>query len=221
MRRVLLTTIGLLAFTVTGALAADLPRGMPAKAPAYVPVGYNWTGFYLGINGGYGWGRSDWSGFGGSANPSGGMAGLTGGYNWQTPGSPWVVGLEGDIDWSDLRGNFTNAACLGGCETRNTWLGTVRGRFGYAMDRVMPYVTGGLAVGDVQANQGGFAGVRDTKAGWTVGAGIEAALVGNWTAKVEYLHVDLGSVDCGVACSVPTSASFNAEVVRGGLNLRF
>ena len=222
MRRVLLTTISLLAFTVTGALAADLPRGMPAKAPAYVPVGYNWTGFYLGINGGYGWGRSNWSGFASSSDPSGGMIGLTGGYNWQGLGSPWVFGLEGDIDWSDMKGNFTNAACPTGCETKNTWLGTVRGRFGYAMDRVMPYVTGGLAVGDIQANQVGFAGVHDTKAGWTVGGGIEAALVGNWTAKVEYLHVDLGSVDCGVtACFAATSVGFRSEVVRAGVNLRF
>jgi len=222
MRRVLLTTISLLAFTVTGALAADLPRGMPAKAPAYVPVGYNWTGFYLGINGGYGWGRSNWSGFASSADPSGGMIGVTGGYNWQALGSPWVFGLEGDIDWSDMKGNFTNAACPTGCETKNTWLGTARGRVGYAFDRVMPYVTGGLAVGDIQANQGGFAGVHDTKAGWTVGAGIEAAIAGNWTAKVEYLHVDLGSVDCSAAaCSVPTSVGFQSEVVRAGLNLRF
>ena len=105
MRRVLLTTISLLAFTATGAVAADLPRAMPAKAPAYVPVGYNWTGFYLGINGGYGWGRSRWSGFGTSADPSGGMVGGTAGYNWQALGSPWVFGLEGDIDWSNMQGH--------------------------------------------------------------------------------------------------------------------
>jgi outer membrane immunogenic protein len=223
MRRVLLTTVSLLAFSATAVLAADLPRSMPAKAPAYVPAGYNWTGFYVGINGGYGWGRSRWSGFGTSTDPSGGMAGLTGGYNWQALGSPWVFGLEGDIDWSDLRGSFTNAACPSGCETRNNWLGTVRGRVGYAFDRVMPYVTGGLAVGDIEANQGGFAGVHDTKAGWTAGGGIEAALgATKWTAKIEYLHVDLGNADCGgTACSVPTRVGFHSDLVRAGLNLRF
>ena len=91
------------------------------------------------------------------------MVGGTVGYNWQAMGSPWVFGLEGDIDWSNIKDNFANATCPTGCQTKNNWLGTVRGRVGYALDRVMPYVTGGLAVGDIQANQVGFAGVHDTK----------------------------------------------------------
>ncbi len=202
-------------------MAADLPRAMPTKAPAYVPAAYNWTGFYAGLNGGYGWGRSRWSSFGNSSDPSGGMVGGTFGYNWQALGSPWVFGIEGDIDWSDMRGTFTNAACPAGCETRNNWLGTVRGRVGYAWDRVMPYITGGLAVGDIEANQAGFAKQGDTNAGWTVGAGVEAAIVGNWTAKVEYLHVDLGSTDCTTACAVPTRVGFHSDLVRAGVNLRF
>ena len=86
----------------------------------------------------------------------------------------------------------------------------------------MPYVTGGLAVGDVEANQRGFAGVHDTSAGWTAGAGIEAALAGNWSAKLEYLHVDLGHANCGpVSCSVPTGSDFQADEVRAGVNYRF
>src|ERR1043166_7546109 len=83
MRRVLLTTIALLAVAATAAVAADLPRAMPAKAPVYVPIGYNWSGFYVGINGGYAWGRSHWTNFAGNADPSGGMVGGTAGYNWQ------------------------------------------------------------------------------------------------------------------------------------------
>jgi outer membrane immunogenic protein len=222
MRRVLLTTIALIASAATVAVAADLPRAMPAKAPAFVPVGYNWTGFYIGINGGYGWGRSNWSGFASNADPRGGMVGGTVGYNWQAPGSPWVFGLEGDGDWADIRGTFTNAACPTGCQTKINWQATARGRIGYAWDRVMPYVTGGLAVGGVEANQGGFPGVNDTRAGWTAGAGIEAALGGNWSAKLEYLHVDLGHTNCGpVTCSVPTRVGFQAEEVRGGVNFRF
>jgi outer membrane immunogenic protein len=222
MRRVLLTTISLRAFAATAAVAADLPRGMPARAPAaYIPVAYNWTGFYLGINGGYGWGRSHWSGLG-NANPSGGMVGGTAGYNWQALGSPWVFGLEGDVDWTDMKGTFINTACPVGCQTKNTWQATVRGRVGYAWDRVMPYLTGGLALGDVQANQPGFAGVSNTKAGWTIGGGVEAALAGNWTAKLEYLHVDLGNTTCGVAaCALPTNVGFHAEEVRAGVNYRF
>lgn len=223
MRSVLLTTISLLAFTATAAVAADLPRQMPARAPAaYVPVGYNWTGFYLGVNGGYAWGRSHWDSFGGGSHPQGGMVGGTAGYNWQAMGSPWVFGLEGDIDWTNIKSTFTNINCPFGCETKNTWLGTVRGRVGYAWDRVMPYVTGGLAVGDVQASPVGFGSVNETKLGWAVGGGVEAALAGNWTAKVEYLHVDLGHINCGVlVCGLPSRVGFQADEVRGGVNYRF
>jgi len=186
-----------------------------------VPVAYNWTGFYLGINGGYAWGSSHWDGFGGS-DPRGGMVGGTAGYNWQAMGSPWVFGLEGDIDWTNIKGTFTNINCPVGCETKNTWLGTVRGRVGYAWDRVMPYVTGGLAVGDVQANAIGFGSVSETKLGWAVGGGVEAALAGNWTAKLEYLHVDLGHVNCGALfCGVPSNVGFKADEVRAGVNYRF
>src|SRR5215470_16688795 len=169
MKRSAAAALGALALVASlPASAADLPaRGMPYKAPVYAPA-YNWTGFYLGVNGGGAFGNSDWNGFGVSNSPGGGMVGITAGYNWQALGSPWVFGLEGDVDWTNLRGSFTNAACPAGCETRNTWLGTVRGRVGYAWDRIMPYVTGGLAVGDIRANPTGFAGASDTKAGWAV-----------------------------------------------------
>jgi outer membrane immunogenic protein len=222
MRRVLLATIGVLALTATQTLAADLPRAMPppTKAPVFAP-GYSWTGFYVGINGGYGWGKSGWSGIGG-ADPSGGLVGATAGYNWQGVGSPWVFGLEGDIDWADLKGSFANANCPLGCETKVGWLGTVRGRLGYAFDRVMPYITGGLAVGEVKATPFGFGSVSDTRVGWTVGAGVEAALSGNWTAKVEYLYADLGNTSCDViTCGAPIDVDFHSHIVRAGLNMRF
>lgn len=221
MRR-LLSTISLLAITATASLAADLPRQMPAKAPAYVPIAYNWTGFYLGINGGYGWGRSSWDGFGsGTFNTSGGQIGGTIGYNWQGMGSPWVFGLEGDVDWVNIKGSFSNALCAS-CETKSNWLATVRGRLGYSIDRVMPYITGGLAVGDIQANRAGFAGMSDTRAGWTIGGGIEAAIAGNWTGKLEYLYTDLGSSSCSAAeCGISTNVSARNSLLRAGLNYRF
>jgi outer membrane immunogenic protein len=220
MRRILFTTISLLALTASGALGADLPRKGPAAPAAVINPVYNWTGFYVGINGGYGWGDSGWNGLGSSSSSSGGLVGLTLGYNWQAFGSPYVFGLEGDIDWSDIKGIFANAACPTGCETKNSWLGTVRGRLGYAVDRVMPYFTGGLAVGDVHATQVGIAGVSSTNVGWTVGAGVEYAVAGNWSAKLEYLYVDLGNVDCG-ACSAVTNVDFRANLVRAGVNWRF
>lgn len=223
MRRVLFSTISLLALSATTVLAADIPRPMPTKAPVvYAPV-FTWTGFYIGINGGYGWGKSDWDGFLGNADPRGGLVGGTIGYNWQT--GPWVFGLEGDVDWADLKGSFTNLACPFGCQTKVQWLATARGRVGYAWDRIMPYITGGLAVGEVQANPGlGFLGASETNAGWTIGAGVEAAITNNFTAKVEYLYVDLGDVNCGtLACGgvVPTNVDFTAHIVRGGVNFKF
>ena len=101
MRRVLFTALSFIAITATTALAADLPRGMPpTKAPAFVP-GFSWTGFYAGINGG--------------------LVGATVGYNWQT--GPFVFGLEGDIDWTHIRGSFTNAACPAGCRSEERRVG--------------------------------------------------------------------------------------------------
>jgi outer membrane immunogenic protein len=103
------------------------------------------------------------------------------------------------------------------CETKNTWLGTVRGRLGYAIDRFMPYVTGGLAVGDIKNNISGIGSASDTKAGWTVGGGLEYAFNGPWSAKVEYLYVDLGR---GGAIA-GSDAKFQTNIVRAGLNYRF
>jgi len=198
------------------AFAADIgPRtNMPAKAPIYAAP-YNWTGFYIGLNGGGGWGRSDYSvPFpSGSFNTSGGLIGGTLGYNWQM--GQTVFGLEGDIGWSNIRGSSLCGATS--CETRNSWLSTVRGRVGYAADRFMPYVTGGLAVGDIRTSVAGVGSASTTKAGWTLGGGIEAALVGKWTGKIEYLYVDLGRGGSVLG----SDSSLRSNVVRAGLNYRF
>lgn len=223
MKRFVFAGLGALAMMMGAANAADIarrPAAMPVKAPAYAP--YNWTGFYIGINGGGGWGTSSWSGptSSNSTNVSGGLVGGTVGYNMQM--NQAVFGLEGDIDWSNIRGSTSAAPCTTSCETRNSWLGTVRGRIGYAFDRFLPYFTGGLAVGDIQANPTGFGGSTSTKAGWTLGGGLEAAIAGPWTAKVEYLYVDLGSMNCGAGnCAVSTDVNLKANVVRAGLNYRF
>jgi outer membrane immunogenic protein len=218
MRRILLATIGLLGLAATNAVAADLPRGMPTKAPAVFAPGYSWTGFYLGVNGGGAFGRSDWNGFG-DTDVSGGLVGVTAGYNWQS--GQWVLGLEGDIDWANIKGDFTNAACPTGCETKIGWLGTARGRLGYAFDRVMPYITGGAAFGDVKATQFGVGSVSDTNVGWTAGAGVEWAVMANWTAKLEYLYVDLGDVSCAACLPAASNVDFRSHLVRAGLNFRF
>jgi len=229
MKRVILAGMTALAAVtmVAAANAADLPRRqntMPVKAP-YAPAYYNWTGFYLGINGGYGFGESNWSsalGSTGDFDTNGAVVGGTLGYNWQVGHA--VFGLEGDLDWSDIKGSTSTAAfCAGGnCETRNNWLGTARGRIGYAFDRFMPYVTGGLAVGDIKATTP-VGSTTETNAGWTAGGGVEAAIAGPWTAKVEYLYTDLGKGTCDAANCGGASADvgFRTNIVRGGINYRF
>ncbi|HEX2653215.1 MAG TPA: outer membrane protein [Xanthobacteraceae bacterium] len=224
MKRIALATLALSALAVgSSANAADLGRAPYYKAPMSAPLSYyNWTGLYLGINAGGAFGRSSFDSVlaSGEFDASGGMVGGTVGYNYQVGSAVW--GLEGDLDWSGVRGS---TACFGGtltCETRNEWLGTVRGRLGWSFDRWMPYVTGGLAVGDIKASVPGIGSASTTRAGWTVGTGIEFALAGNFTAKVEYLYADLGDFDCGISCgasSVPVK--FNENIVRAGLNYRF
>jgi outer membrane immunogenic protein len=210
------------ALTAQSASAADLSLAPLYKAPpSQLTQAYNWTGFYLGANGGGGWGRSYWNAPSDRIGLSGALAGGTAGYNWQMGRA--VVGLEGDVDWAHLQGTNSSALCPGGCTTSDNWLSTVRGRVGYAFDRVLPYVTGGLAVGDINAATPGFAGASTTNAGWTVGGGLEVALPGNWSAKAEYLHVDLGRFNCGTNCGVaPTdNVSMHDDVVRAGVNYHF
>ena len=220
MKRIVAAAIGLLALAAAApASAADLPRSM-YKAPAYIPAAYNWTGFYLGINAGGGFGDSNWNGFLLSNSPSGGMVGGTIGYNWQGVGSPWVFGLEGDIDWTNINDNVICGGLV--CKTQNNYFGTARGRVGYSFDRFLPYVTGGVAFGDIQANRTLFPGVSDNNAGWTLGAGIEGVIAGPWTAKLEYLYADLGSVTCSVpGCGAATNIDLQVNVVRAGINYRF
>jgi outer membrane immunogenic protein len=221
MKRAFFALIGLVALTGMAA-AADLPpRPAPApyyKAPVVSPI-YNWTGFYIGINGGGGFGRSAWDSTGGF-NTSGGLVGGTVGYNYQAGAA--VFGLEGDIDWADINGT-TNNGCPLGCKTRDDWLSTVRGRLGYAADRFMPFVTGGAAFGDIKTSTPGFAGATSDRAGWTVGAGLEFAFAPNWTAKAEYLYVNLGKFNCGISCGVfaTNNVSFTTNLVRAGVNYHF
>jgi outer membrane immunogenic protein len=220
MKRVVIACVGLLALAGGSATAADLPRyGPVAQAPGYYNPIYNWTGFYLGINGGGGWGQSQWDGVG-TFDVSGGVIGGTIGYNWQV--NQIVVGAEGDIDWSGIKGT-TTVLCAPGCETRNKWLATVRGRLGYAFDRFLPYITGGLAVGDINATVPVLPGGSISNAGWTIGAGLEVGVVSNVSLKAEYLYVDLGNFNCGLNCGLAPggNVSFNANLVRGGLNVRF
>lgn len=205
-----------------GAQAADLSVSMPTKAPPAAPVPYYaWTGFYLGINGGGGFGSVTNAdavrGIATTFPNSGGLFGGTLGYNFQTGST--VLGLEGDVDWAGIRGS---SGAINGVNYQNylQWIGTVRGRVGIAFDRFLPYVTGGLAVGNsrdtITAPPASLNG-STTAAGWTIGAGLEYGITPNVSLKAEYLFVDLGS-------TTPIAgdrADVKSNVVRGGVNWRF
>lgn len=218
-------TVMLLAFSP--ALAADFPvKGIPAP---YVAPYYSWTGFYVGLNAGYTWGTSshEFSPVGtstGDYDVSGWLLGGTLGYNWQL--GAFVFGAEADIAWSDTDGRRACPNPAFSCGTENTWLGTGRGRIGYAFDRWLPYFTAGAAFGDVKATikpAAGFPGAHETRFGWTIGGGVEFALWGSWTMKAEYLYVDLGRFDCGSGCTAAGSdnVKFKTNIARAGVNYRF
>ena len=109
------------------------------------------------------------------------------------------------------------------CETKNSWLATGRGRLGYAcFNNWLPYLSGGLAMGDIKATNLALSSANKTKMGYALGASVEYAMWSNWSVKLEYLYVDLGKFDCGIACgATPDDVSFKANVVRAGVNYRF
>jgi outer membrane immunogenic protein len=189
--------------------AADL-RAPTYKAPAYVaPSAPSWTGFYVGLNAGYGFGDADWSAPGGDPSPSGFLVGGTIGYNLQT--GSWVWGVEADIAWSNMEDT------AGARSTELPWFGTARGRIGYAgWGSMMPYITAGAAFASVE-NSVGPASITETRIGWTAGLGLEYMVWSNWSVKFEYLYADLGTADV----PGPGTADVTANIVRAGLNYRF
>jgi outer membrane immunogenic protein len=230
-RRILATAL----FSTAGAgvaLATDLPppAAVPPRAPAIYappPPVYDWTGFYLGINGGWGFGQSDWTlnntTFStGNFNVNGGLIGATAGFNWWASG--WVLGLEGDFDgsWIDGKSSACTAVSVNGaqCETKNKWLATIRPRLGYAADRVLFYVTGGVAFGDVVVNTTTNWQSAD-KTGWTAGGGLEGAFADHWTARVEYLFVDLTNSTFTPVVGTNITTKFNANLIRAGVDYKF
>ena len=197
----------------------------------------NWTGIYLGLNGGFSFGGSNWTdsvtgGSSGNFGTSGFVFGGTVGANYQV--GSLVFGVEADGDWADASGfgTFTaSALCTGACFTTSSWLSTVRGRAGYAFDRFLVYGTGGAAFGNVRANFSNDPVTSSIEAGWTVGAGVEVAFARNWSAKAEYLFVNLADGSCTANCAIADASGtpvipnvavkFNESVVRGGINYRF
>jgi len=200
------------------ASAADLPtRKAP---PAYVPVAapyYNWTGFYVGVNGGYGLGDSATFG-----QPDGGLVGGTVGYNYQI--GQIVLGAEGDWDFSDLQHDRGNA--LANYRIRQDDIITARARVGWALDRTLLYVTGGYAgVHERGSYFDPVTGLSASQSRWrdggAIGLGAEYAITNNVTAKAEYLYLPLGSKTYFGGTPYGATSSSGDSLFRVGLNYKF
>ncbi|PVE21690.1 porin family protein [Microvirga sp. KLBC 81] len=222
MRRGLNTHLAALAVAAilgTAAHAADLPsRFAPAPVVAAAPV-FTWTGFYAGVNAGYGWNTNDddvvINGTAYEVDDEGGfVGGGQVGYNYQI--GSFVLGLETDIQYADIGGD-NNIPSLNSDGDDDNWFGTVRARAGYAFDRALIYATGGLAYGKIS---NGFSNSDDTSVGWTLGAGVEYAFTDNLTAKVEGLYVNLEQDDDDLPV-VAGSDETEFGVIRAGLNYKF
>jgi outer membrane immunogenic protein len=186
--------------------AADMVRGpQPYYSPGPPPAVYNWSGLYAGANVGYEWGKVGGSG----TEPSGAVGGLQAGYNWQS--GQFVFGAETDIQISGAEDTFAPY------KFSNPWFGTLRGRAGYAVNNVMFYGTAGLAYGGMT---GEIAGLDENKThvGWTGGLGMEVGFNRNWSAKVEYLYMDLGD---RVYSITGVDNGLEANIIRLGINYRF
>ncbi|MFN3657296.1 MAG: outer membrane protein [Pseudolabrys sp.] len=224
MRRFVVALLGATILSVTAVQAADMAVKAPVRAPAVLP--YNWTGFYIGGDIGAGWGRHNRtipsSGFTNSYNSSGIIGGVHGGYNWQMQAI--VVGLEADINATGIKGDDGGT---GGTldSTKLKWLGSVRGRIGYAFDRFLVFGTGGWAFGGLEHFNNAGAGETFTKnrSGWTLGGGVEYGLTPNWTVRADYRYVDLGTYSNGAPTNgvAPYEVSNKFNIVTVGFSYKF
>jgi outer membrane immunogenic protein len=257
---------GALAVIALPALAADMPERRIVKSPVFAPPPmFTWTGVYVGLNAGYGFGEQKTTTIGTagfsalaplgiapvSLNTGGNgfMGGAQAGANFQF--GSIVTGLEADVQYVDQAktARFTGNPVLGTALTTSAsselkWLGTLRGRVGFAADRLLVYGTGGLAFGEVEAS-GSVTGVaapalawtgsnKATKTGWAAGGGVEYAFTDNISLKAEYLYYDLGrsTFTASGNAAVRGTAALNGvdyvgrtetkgSIVRGGVNYRF
>lgn len=215
----LVSALGLAGVMISAgsAVSADLYSAQPQLVIESAPQ-FDWTGFYAGVNGGHGWGQADT--LFGELDPKGWLAGAQAGYNYAYGG--FVLGAEADIQWSDLEGSFTTA--LGTVVTADLEaFGTVRGRAGLAIDRLMPYLTAGFAYGKMHGTTSFAPGyvTDEWVAGWTAGGGIEYAATDNILVRAEYLYVDYGPEVYFAGTPRQETVNTNFGAARLGINFKF
>jgi outer membrane immunogenic protein len=223
----------------TSARAADVVAPQePAPPEPVAAQGFSWTGAYLGGQVGYGWAKSKfWSAYDAlddaDLKPKGFLGGVFAGYNWQA-GNDFVVGVDGDFNYARVKksdyGFDEEDNTGGGWETKLTWGGAVRARAGYAVDRFLPYIAGGVAFGQVKhsldlidpAIPGGGAheNFRKTHVGWTAGAGVDYAATDNIFLRLEYRYTDLGDKSYTLI-GESFKSNFKMHEVRLGVAYKF
>jgi outer membrane immunogenic protein len=221
MKRLLLAGVAL--SVATAASAADMQARPYSKAPpAMVSPAYNWSGFYIGAMGGYGWGSDDSDG-------SGGFGGGTVGYNWQFPGSQFVFGVEVDAAGASIKDSFTEDLGGGLLVTQDSKInsfGSVTGRAGFAMDAALIYAKGGYAWANNKATisvplLGASSSDSKTHSGYTLGGGLEYMFAPNWSAKGEYMFTSLGSETYNLLGDQLASGNLDFHTIKVGVNYHF
>jgi outer membrane immunogenic protein len=197
------------AVLAAGLAAAGTAAAADLRPAPYAPIAqsglYNWSGAYAGLNLGYEWGKVTNS----LVSPSGLAGGGQFGYNWQN--GQFVFGAETDLQFTGADDTFAPF------KFSNPWFGTLRGRAGVAFNNVLLYATLGLAYGDLRAQSAGLDETR-TEVGWTGGVGLEYGFAPNWSARVEYLYLDLGSRGFTVTTA---NNGLQANLLRFGVNYHF
>jgi outer membrane immunogenic protein len=191
------------------AFAADaVIEEAPVPAPVEVEAAPTWSGVYAGINAGYGFG--DFETPSGDIDADGASVGAYAGFNLQA--GQVVYGVEGDVGYSFLEG------AAGAVTAEQGFNGAVRGRLGYAIDPVLLYAAGGLAVTNAEANDGAFSD-SNTHIGWTAGAGAEAFVTQSVIGRVEYRYNDFGEETYSL--TAPTEVGLKSHEIRFGVGLKF
>jgi outer membrane immunogenic protein len=226
---------------IGAAAAADLPI-YKAPPPPPPPSIYNWTGGHVGVVGGYGGGSAAYTSYvttflpaltanfaNTSRGTSGFLVGFESGYSWQFANNV-VLGYESEFNYADI--STSNSGWGAGQRTRLNWFGAERVRLGYAFGRFLPYITGGLAYGQLKTGgvDGGFGGLIFAstsysvwQAGWTVGAGLEYAVLDNVSIKAEYLYSSMNGPN-GASLALPNGYrtfrgnGFDTNMARVGVN---
>jgi outer membrane immunogenic protein len=218
-----LIALALLASTSI-ASAADLGARTYTKAPALAAApATNWSGFYIGVMGGYAW--SDQVNFGGfttsDGDLKGGFGGGTIGYNWQV-GPSWLFGLEVDAAGADIKHSETALGIT--LRDKINALGSVTGRIGYTFNNALIYAKGGYAWANNDLSlSNGVGSFSDSKlhSGYTVGGGLEYMFAPSWSAKVEYMYADFGHQDYFSNAAPGVELGATVHTVKGGINYHF